>query len=203
MKQYLLITFAILFCLLSVQKALSQSTSHSGYVEYHDTIPAPPCQYVEIVGQDTAKYRILSNFVSDLQRDNYFQNDKGIIRMTRYQDEAGDSIWILSPLIDNRYRDDPPTKFSVFNGRIILVYEGNQAGNSPNNAHPEAYNDCLEDIIGDRVYIRPSREDRWTKEYEFAGRLYNQGTRTVSTGGGGGITVRFKKDGNYKVNPMY
>ncbi|MFP4095013.1 MAG: hypothetical protein ACLFUB_11040, partial [Cyclobacteriaceae bacterium] len=180
----------------------AQDTSHSRYIDYQDSIPAPPCEYVEIVDEYATKYNILEDFVAAMKRENYFQNDKGIIVMKRYKNNEGDSVWMLNPMIDDGYKDNPPTKFSLFETRPILIYEADQEARITSTPTPNAYNECLEDIIGDRVYLRPTREDRWTKEYEFAGRLYNQGGRTSSTGGGGGIFVIFNDDGSYEIIPQ-
>jgi hypothetical protein len=182
----------------------AQNTLHSRYVDYQDSIPAPPCEYVELVGGDTSKYNILKGFVNEMERKNYFQNDKGIVIMTRYRNEEGDSVWMLNPMIDDRYQDNPPTKFSIFGtGWIVLVYEDNQYNQASGTSDPKAYNKCLEDIIGNRVYLRPKRTDRWTKEYKFAGRLYNQGAIRVKIDHGKGQKVVFDQKGGHEVLPPY
>lgn len=195
----------LLLCLMFLEHAaLAQDTSHSRYIDYQDSIPAPPCEYVELVGGDTSKYNILKGFVNEMEQKNYFQNDKGIVIMTRYRNEEGDSVWVLSPMIDDRYQDNPPTKFSVFGtGWIVLVYEDNQYNQASGTSNPKAYNKCLEDIIGNRVYLRPKRTDRWTKEYKFAGRLYNQGAISVKIDHGKGRKVVFDQKGGHEVFPPY
>ena len=182
-------------CLIFTIAMLSapDGTSQAG-----DTIPAAPCKQTKVV-TDTIKGSIIRDFISSSIRDNYFINNKGILVLKRYQNTEGDSVWSLTPMIDNSYQDNPPTKFSTFGGDIILVYEANQQGNVEQNSTPMPFNACLEDVIGDRVYLRPSRKDRWINPVQFGNRTIKQGTQRASTGNGGQLIITFKKDGSYET----
>ncbi|MDQ3536478.1 MAG: hypothetical protein M3421_12725 [Bacteroidota bacterium] len=164
-----------------------------------DTIPASPCQQIDVI-TNRQQGKIITDFVSNSLSDNYFINNKGIISLRRYRDANGDSVWILRPLIDNRYEDNPPTKFSTFGGDIILVYDADERGNEDQNPSAKLYNACLEDVIGNRVYPRPTRKDRWINETIFNGRKMNQGIQRGRTGNGGSVKVVFKKDGSYEIS---
>jgi hypothetical protein len=74
-------------------------------------------------------------------------------------------------------------------------------GNALRTSEPEPVNKCLEDIIGDCVYLLPTR---WVPPYKLPSwdRVFTEGRRRDVTGVGGGIYVTFFKDGTYKVTPM-
>lgn len=164
-----------------------------------DTIPASPCQQIDII-TNREQGKIIRDFVSSSVRDHYFINNKGIISLHRYRNVNGDSVWHLTPMIDNSYEDNPPTKFSTFGGDIILVYDADEKGNIDQNPSAKLYNACLADVIGNRVYPRPTRKDRWINETIFNGRKINQGAQWDSTGNRGDIMVIFKKDGSYEIS---
>jgi hypothetical protein len=167
------------------------------------SIPAPPCRQVDL-NIDTTKRRILDNFITACSRDNYFVHDKGIILLEIYTNAKGLTNWILTPRINDSYKDNPTPTFAVFNDYIILVYRADVNGRVETTTEPAPVNKCLEDIIGDRVYLRPTRRDRWVPPYKMLGtdRISTQGRRGDTTGGGGAIHVLFYKNGTYKITPM-
>jgi len=168
------------------------------------SIPAAPCRQVDL-NIDTTKRRILDNFISACHRENYFVNDKGIIHLYIYTDAKGLTNWKLYPRIDDWYKDNPTPTFAVYKDYIILVYPADVNGRVQTTPEPVPVNKCLEDIIGDRVYLSPTRTDRWVPPYKMLGidRISTQGNRVFTTGGGGGIYVTFFKDGTSKISPMF
>ena len=169
-----------------------------------DTIPAVPCQQVTLA-TDTShaiKRKILSDFIDSALREKYFVNNKGIVHLYQYQTSQGDSVWRLYPTIEDEYRDNPPTKFSVFHGDIVLIYDADQQGSAQQNPNPEAFNACLEDVIGNRVYSRPTREDRWTDEV-FGKRKMKSGAQRAVIDHAKDQIVVFYKDGTHRVLAPY
>jgi hypothetical protein len=167
------------------------------------SIPAPPCRQVDLK-IDTTKRRILNNFISACNRENYFVQDKGIIHLIIYTDAKGLTNWRLSPWIDDWYKYNPTPTFAVYDDYIILVYAADVNGRKQIAPEPAPVNKCLEDIIGDRVYLSPTRKDRWVPPYKMlgSGRISTEGRRRDVTGGGGEIHILFYKNGTYKITPM-
>jgi hypothetical protein len=196
----------IIFISIS-SRALAQlkPASQSYWVSYEDTIPTPPCQQVTLA-TDTShadKRMILVNFIEYALDNKYFVNDKGIVHLYRYKSQKGDSIWRLHPTIEDKYRDNPPTMFSDFHGDIVLVYDADEQGNIRQNPNPEPYNDCLEDVIGDRVYRRPKKKGRWSNYMLPNGRVLEEGAHRVAIDHGKDQTIVFDQDGSYKILPPY
>ena len=167
------------------------------------SIPAPPCKQVDL-GIDTTKRRILNDFINECYKENSFVYDKGIIHLYIYTDAKGLTNWMLSPHIDDWYKNNPTPTFAVYDSYIILVYAAGTNGNVSINPNPAPVNKCLEDIIGDRVYLNPTRTDRWVPPYKIPGldRIFTEGMRRSVTGGGGAIIVTFFKNGTYRITPM-
>jgi len=167
------------------------------------SIPAAPCRQVDLK-IDTTKHRILDNFISACYKESHFVYDKGIIHLIIYTDAKGLTNWILSPQIDDWYKNNPTPTFAVYDSYIILVYPADVNGNALRTSEPEPVNKCLEDIIGDRVYLNPTRKDRWVPPYKIPGldRVFTEGRRRSVTGGGGEIHVLFYKNGTYKITPL-
>lgn len=161
----------------------------------------PPCVEAKQVTLDTdqTKRQILSEFVSSCVRNNYWRNDKGIVLLREYQNEEGKTCWLLLPSIDDSYKDNPPNRFACFQGDIILVYDADSRGNvKPIVEDKNTLNQCLEQIIGDRVYLRPTVKSRWADTVmPFTNRKLN-GVRRISGGNGGSLIIIFNADGSYR-----
>lgn len=177
-------------------------------VRAQDTIPAPPCQQVDLI-TNKAKRSLISSFLDSAlsqsaNSSREFVNDKGIIHLYRYQNAEGDSVWRLIPVIDDRYKDNPPQAFADVQGDIALIWDADEQGRPLKNPNPpEPYVQCLEQVIGDRVYLRPTIKTRWTSHVLPWGRKRKHGNHRVSTGGGGAIEYVFKSDSTYQANPMF
>ncbi|MPR33629.1 hypothetical protein [Salmonirosea aquatica] len=161
----------------------------------------PPCDEVKQIKLDTdpSKRQILGDFIRACEQ-NQWKNDKGIVLLREYQNEQGKDCWLLLPSIDDSYKDNPPGRFASFNGDIILVFEAD-SNRSIIEAQGDksALNQCLEQIIGDRVYIRPTIKTRWTDNVmPFTNRKMKVGVRRISAGNGGSLIIIFNSDGSYK-----
>lgn len=162
---------------------------------------SPPCNEVKQIKLDTSPVRcqILVNFIRDCVQ-NEWKNDKGIVLLRAYQNEQGKTCWLLSPSIDDSYRDNPPERFASFIGDIILVFAADSVGNvKPSVRNKEDLNRCPEQIIGDRVYTRPTLKTRWTDMVRpFTTEKMKEGIRRIWAGNGGDLIIVFNADGTYK-----
>ncbi len=162
----------------------------------------PPCNEVKQVRIDFAltKRQILTEFIGNCVRNNYWRNDKGIVLLREYQNEEGKQCWLLLPSIDDGYKDNPPNRFATFNGDIILIFDATSKGMlNESTGNRSALNQCLEQIIGDRVYIRPTATSRWTDMVlPFTNRKMKEGARRISGGNGGSLIIIFNADGSYQ-----
>ncbi|WP_461102653.1 hypothetical protein [Spirosoma koreense] len=131
---------------------------------------------------------------------NQWKNDKGIVLLREYQNEQGKTCWLLLPSIDDSYKDNPPSRFASFNGDIILVFEADANRNvKPAVGDKPRLNHCLEQIIGDRVYIRPTIKSRWTDNVmPITNRKMERGASRISGGNGGSLIIIFNEDGSYE-----
>ena len=161
----------------------------------------PPCVEAKLVKIDTDpnKRKILFDFIQNCER-NQWKNDKGIVLLREYQDEKGRPCWLLLPSIDDGYKDNPLNRFASFNGDIILVFDADSNKNvKPVEGDKSRLNQCLEQIIGDRVYTRPTIKSRWTDNVmPFTNRKLKRGASRISGGNGGSLIIIFNSDGSYE-----
>lgn len=173
---------------------------------YAQSTYPPPCTEVEQVdvATDTTKRRILHEFIRKGEGFNV-EYDKGIVYLIQYTNEEGKKCWDLYARIDDSYRDNPPAQFMDFKGDIVLVYQGNEKGRPIKAAKSaDVLNDCLEKIIGDRVFTRPKTRERWTSDLlPVINRPRREGNRRAATGGGGQIAIIFNGDGTYEKHTYY
>ena len=182
-------------CLSLILALLTLSTyAQSGY--------PPPCDEVKQVKLDTdqRKRHILSEFISSCVRNKYWTNDKGIILLREYQNEQGKSCWLLLPSIDDSYKDNPPNRSASFDGDIILIFDADSKQNvKPTVGDKTLLNQCLEQIIGDRVYTRPTIKSRWTNMVlPVTNHKMKEGARRAEIGNGGSLIIIFNADGSYE-----
>ncbi|MCF2506051.1 hypothetical protein L0663_21825 [Dyadobacter sp. CY107] len=163
----------------------------------------PPCKEVERVDleSDSVKRQILVDFIFYCEEKSW-KNDKGIVILTEYVNEDGKQCWLLAPSIDDHYKDNPPKKFGTLNGDIILIMEGDAIGMQKSRLdakNTDKINECLDKIIGDRVYIRPAVKTRWADGIRpFTTEKITEGRHRWISGDGGSIIIIFNSDGTYK-----
>ena len=63
--------------------------------------------------------------------------------------------------IDDRYKDNPPVEWAKLDNDIILFYDGKASRFDvvKHTPTPELLH-CLDEAIGDRLYIRPPKRNR-------------------------------------------
>jgi hypothetical protein len=165
-----------------------------------------PCQAVKqiSIATDSVKKKVLFDYIKQCSANNSFNSDydKGILHLYEFTDSENQLCWIIFPRIDDLYKDNPPTRFADFYGDIVLVYDADSTGQVvKNEGNVSAINQCLAQIIGDRVFTRPSSRTRWTSDVlPFINRKRNEGNRRASTGGGQAIKVRFNTDNSYSIS---
>jgi hypothetical protein len=153
------------------------------------------------VAPDKAKRDLLRQFITDCHQEHYFFEDKGVVELIAYQDGRGRTAWYLSAIIDDRYRDNPPTAYSMLGNDIILVYQGDSLGNKLRTPALDMAPlvKCLELVIGPAVYQRPAIKERFVEE--------TVGQKTtkyrVFTQSGGNLhherRIIFNADGTYRI----
>ncbi len=141
-----------------------------------------------------------------------FYSDKGIILLTESADSTGQLVWYLSAAIDDKYKDNPPKRWTNVAHYIILIYEGSNRSITPKRVQstPELLA-CLADVVRDRVYIRPVKAERFVVEQrpgkpkvDKAGNPVRRVTHDIQGGStSNAVYIHFSKDGSYKkVRPV-
>ncbi|RYF77926.1 MAG: hypothetical protein EOO39_02750 [Cytophagaceae bacterium] len=166
----------------------------------------PPCTEAQQVNvsADETKRKILVDFIQSCGA-RWWSNDKGLVHLREYRNDKGKLCWLLLPCIDDRHRDNPPNRFADLNGDIILIFDADSRGNlKPITDNQNALNQCLDQIIGDRVYNRPTVKGRWTSDVlPFSNRKRAEGNHWLRGGNGGSLIVIFNEDGTFqKLSPV-
>jgi len=168
----------------------------------------PPCTEVKEVkiATDPIKRKALFSFIQSCIREHWFSSayDKGIIHLYEYHNSQNELCWRLYPRIDDLYKDNPPNRFADFDGDIILIYDADSTGRVQKTVGDKAsLNQCLEQIIGDRVFRRPITKKRWTSAViPHINEKQREGNRRYVTGGVGEVIIRFNKDGSYTISHL-
>jgi len=173
------------FVLLAMVKALS----------------AQNCEYVNIA-TDSVKKRVLSDFHRESVQNHYFLPNKGVVELTVFTNKEGYLCWQLVPLIDDRFKANPPTQYSTFLAiydEYVLIYKGNEYGNRlKTQGDTAAINRCLRGVLEDRVYINPTYSKRLKQITLPDGQKRTIEQRTHLHGNGGEVIIIFNKDGTIK-----
>lgn len=161
----------------------------------------PPCreaQQVNIASDDN-KRKLLVDFIRSCEQ-SWGKYNKGIVLLREYHNQEGKLCWLLLPSIDDEYKDNPPNRFADLDGDIILVFEAESNGLvlKPTVGDKDRLNQCLAQIIGDRVYTRPTIKTRWTSCIPIADKKIKVARRRLYGGNGGSLIIVFNADGSYE-----
>jgi hypothetical protein len=156
-----------------------------------------PCQEVNLL-DSRAKRDILKEYITSCRLKNYFIEDKGVVIIVTYQDDAGHVRWYLSALIDDRFLKNPPMHYTEIDNVICLVYPGNSSGMpAMQTTLTSELESCLSEVIGSRVYKYVSgpqytyttdengKKEKWRVKHTNTGNAHN------------GLIIVFNKDGSY------
>lgn len=171
---------------------------------------AQPCHEVDL-RKDSLENRIMYDYILDCYQKNYFKKTKsiGIVSLTQYTDEKGRKTWLLSATIDDSFKDYPTTKYDIFGSDIVLIYDADSKGKLIIPASTPELLECLDEIIGDRVYIRPAKRKKWVEHIERVDgkriQVKEKVTRDYIAGSGNfnnDVIIIFNKDGTYIKEPI-
>jgi hypothetical protein len=180
MRTYILFIFVSIFAMLRVN--------------------GQPCRQITIT--DTTQQRLLYNFITESVRHSYFVNDKGVVVITRFIHEQNKRpSWLIEAVIDDRYKDNPPVEWAIFNRDVILFYDtkSSQFDVLKHEATPELLR-CLDEVIGDRLYIRPPKRDRWMDVPGVNGKTRKVRANRIHTGNSNNSKIIiFEADGRITV----
>lgn len=156
---------------------------------------AQSCHQVQVATTAQQK-ELLREYLKECYRKRFFFEDKGVVKLTIFQDSAGLTNWHLSALIDDRYRSRPPEQYAFFDDYIILVYKGDQDGfELPIAGDNTSRNACIEDVVGSRVYER-SNKKQFVYKPDATGKVQKVPITYISYGNKSNeIIIRFNRDG--------
>jgi hypothetical protein len=124
----------------------------------------------------------LSKFTDECKREEYMPNGMGIISIMRTKPSADSVVrWYLSVMLDDRYKDAPPAEYAQVGQTIYFFYDQKTSDVSPSSVSPQIIAQ-LSELMADRVYIRPSSQQRWS-EYSVKGKIIRDTIRKDLVGG--------------------
>ncbi|MBF9221446.1 hypothetical protein [Hymenobacter ruricola] len=157
------------------------------------------CRKVTIA-QTAQQEQLLKEYVAECRKGRYFIENKGIVQLSVSHDKAGQLHWWVSAMIDDRYKDNPPKTYGRIDDEIILVYQADSAQNVGGLSSKAPINACLESVIQNRVYQRPSTQERYIESIGPNGeRRKYRVNRTAFGNYWNSKHFVFKSDGTYSV----
>jgi hypothetical protein len=158
-----------------------------------------PCHQITI--DDPKEKLLLSEYINECVRDHHFIDDKGVVVITRFINEMGRPTWDIRAVIDDAYKDNPPTEWATFGQDIILFYDARSRFELPKTTATPELLKCLDVAVGDRLYVRPPKQDRWVETTDPNGkgrRVRNMG-RVTGGGAHNSKVITFEADGKVKI----
>ena len=169
-------------------------------------IPVFPCEEVELIGKDPMKSKIMKETINFFLGNHCFTNNRGIVRLYVSADRESNEVWTMYSDIEDRHMRTSSVSnlFEVFNGDIVLIYGIDYENENNKLTEEEKQNTrmCIDQVIGNRVYQRPTRKDRWSNEFfieQESGDTIRLGQSRASTGTSCKRRVVFHDDGSYEV----
>ena len=158
---------------------------------------AQPCRQITI---DSTQKSILAKYIHESVLGRYFVDDKGVVIVTRMI-RSGRPAWQVRVALDDSYKDNPPIEWAQLDRDVILFYDAEQPGNREEKtvATPELLS-CLDAAIGDRLYIRPPKKERWLAVAGPNGKLIKvQGKRIFGGNMHNDEIIIFEADGRINI----
>ena len=166
----------------------------------------------EFLTKDSLEFKTLVEFEGISLKEGYFINGKGVYEITRYKDKDGNKTWWMSVCVEDSFKDNLPDAYAYFGSNVVLIYEGDSQGNRKPTIGNVNKREYLEQIIQDRLYIRPPYQDKIIVYDGLDGRPLGKEPngnfikRSVNnykkTGGGPGRLVKFNIK-SYEMIQLY
>jgi len=134
-----------------------------------------PCEFVE---PRKAERKILNDYINDGSANCFFRDDMGVVHMVVRKDGLGRKTWNLQIHVDDRYKENPPHKWTNVGTYMILIWDENDTLKL-DSLESQRRISCLSEIMGDRLYARVAPKTRYVAwpdiptgkvEYEKDGR---------------------------------
>jgi hypothetical protein len=144
-------------------------------------------------------YDIIREYFDECRVNQYFHEDMGIVEMVYYKDSLLRDNYRLTAMIDDRYLDHPPNKYYHMNmDQLFLFYDADMSGKT---IYPQLSPRAVEELkrcVGDRVYIRPPKTERWVETIGLDGKIKLRRAISIRSGGGTTTLYTFLPEGGYK-----
>ena len=157
-----------------------------------------PCHEYTLNEQEKV---VVSSYIMTCVHGHWFVNNKGVVKITRFVNEKGEKCWYLVAVIDDRYKDNPPTEYAWCNADLIFFYESIETcsySEKKTTPTPELLA-CLEEVTYDKLYIRPPAKTQYITI--FGKRIVNTGRHLLGHGSNDLIVV-FHERGGYTLRIM-
>ena len=132
----------------------------------------PKCPHYDLMKRPGGP-EVLQAYQNYLQYSHYGEIDgengpMGILLLTEFINAEGKDCWQIECCYDDRYKDAVPVSYFFQRSgrfRLILLYKGNEKGEKTNpslasSAMTRESLACFEEVVGNRVYLRPPRQQR-------------------------------------------
>ncbi|OIN60339.1 hypothetical protein [Arsenicibacter rosenii] len=161
---------------------------------------AQQCHQINIT--NPKEQQIILDFIHECIRDHHFIGDKGVVTVKRFINEDKQPAWVIRAELDDKYRDNPPKEWALLGEDIILFYDGKSQFDIEKTAPTPDMLKCLEEAIGDRLYIRPLKTQRWIEMVKQDGSKeqvkVNRG-RIIGGGPNNSKIIHFDADGKVRI----
>ncbi|MDW5289684.1 hypothetical protein R6X41_12735 [Formosa sp. PL04] len=142
-----------------------------------------------------------------------FINNRGIVNLYISINNQGNEEWKMYTAIENDHMiaGIPSPYFEDFGGDIVLVYDESyqkirnnmynklEEGDEEIQDQIQIIRECIDQFLGNRVYERPTREDRWSKMIITPTDTIIEGQNRSYTGTSCKRRVVFYDDGTYEA----
>ncbi|MFN3784584.1 MAG: hypothetical protein ACK4R6_11725 [Spirosomataceae bacterium] len=141
---------------------------------------------------------VLTNYWHECERNRYFFEDKGIVKVIIFKDSLNNNCLRLSAIIDDRFQENPTDSYTFIGANLYLIYRGDANGNEVNPSKNNKLGKALNEIVQDRVYLRPPNVERWVDSVNSKGQKMK--VRAVNLRSGNiwnEMIFMFNKNGDY------
>lgn len=105
---------------------------------------------------DSIEKSIIREYINQAVKNNWFEQDMGVVVVSEDFSQLPKVKWEISISIDNSIWPDSSFTYAKYYSDLILFKNKEQKAYS----NSEKINDCWSKIIGDRIYIKPEKQNR-------------------------------------------